>query len=478
MTTISRTSDLRVDIARWSGCQVPRAELIGALTFLAHKAGKSVRCAPFRGGLQYAAGFVNVYICTSESCTEPSPVWRVKLAGRFHDVHGKQARFESVKDLPGREIRDEEGRLLARVDHNCVLIPIDITAVDNDAARAILAHVVEEAVPLLDFDIDELVDKQKQQITEQYGAFHRSALRSRISDRTREVQRLEREASDLYYRLVGVERDLPIMKQELEVLQDLAEGTVPPLVAKQAKGILDLIANGQYEEITPAADGSLVARTSQILIEYDAWLFELGRYEIGIDAAGKVTILSADGIEADGYPHPHVDSNGRPCLGNISADLAKSVGKMRIAEALTLLYDFLSSYNHDGPFVRIGKFDPNYDDPDEAPCDDCPDYGTPHCILECPHNDGQYCCSDCCEYRTEFCYTECPHNVPGFEYVSPCDNCERDPQYCFLECQFNENWEQGNPCDDCNRPTCDGCPFLEKKLRLQGRDAPAPASGR
>ncbi len=67
---------------------------------------------------------------------------------------------------------------------------------------------------------------------------------------------------------------------------------------------------------------------------------EMGVEEIDIGdiagAAGKVTIYSTDGAEADGYPHPHVDSNGRPCLGNISADLAKAIGRMRIAEALTL----------------------------------------------------------------------------------------------------------------------------------------------
>ena len=50
MTTISHASGLQVDIARWPGCQMPRTELTAALTFLAHKAGKSVRCAPFRDG--------------------------------------------------------------------------------------------------------------------------------------------------------------------------------------------------------------------------------------------------------------------------------------------------------------------------------------------------------------------------------------------------------------------------------------------
>ncbi|MCX6069394.1 MAG: hypothetical protein NTU91_00835, partial [Chloroflexi bacterium] len=155
-----------------------------------------------------------------------------------------------------------------------------------------------------------------------------------------------------------------------------------------------------------------------------------------------MTIFNADGKEAEGYPHPHVDSSGRPCLGNISADVARAVGRMRLAEALTLLYDFLSSYNSDGPYIRIGKFDPEYNDPDDNPCDDCDDYHSPYCICECSHNDGNYCCSDCAEYRTDYCYQECSYNLPGFQYISPCDSCEESEQYCFLECQYNQKWEQ------------------------------------
>jgi hypothetical protein len=77
---------------------------------------------------------------------------------------------------------------------------------------------------------------------------------------------------------------------------------------------------------------------------------------------------------------------------------------MRIAEVLTLLYDYLSPYNPDGPYIRIGKFDLNYNDPDDNPCEDCEDYHSPHCVMEREHNDGNYCCSDCNEYREDYCF--------------------------------------------------------------------------
>jgi len=474
MSTCAAGSGLRIDVARWSSCLMPKNEIEGALTFLAHKTGKSVRFGPYRGSVQYAAELVNVYVCTTENfCRHPLAIKQVTLSGQVHELHSRQTTFGSVADLPGTVIEDEEHHGLARVDRNCVVLLIDITAQNNTAGRAILAYVVERAIPLLDFKVEDRIKEQRELILRSYDAFHKAAIRSRVDDKQTEVQRLERDAENFFYQLVSAERELPMARKELEALEKQIEEQSNPLAEKQADGLAALIQSGQYEEITPAHDGCLFARTSGILVEHDDWTFDLGRYEINIDAQGKVSIYSADGTDADGYPHPHVDSSGRPCLGNISADLARSIGRMRIAEALTLLHDFLSSYNEDGPYIRIGRFDPNYEDPDDQPCDDCEDYHTPYCINECSHNDGNYCCSDCSEYRTDYCYQECGYNQPGFILISPCDACEEGEAHCFLECPYNDRWQQNSPCTGCDKTGCEECEYAEKKKLLEARDAPA-----
>ncbi len=53
------------------------------------------------------------------------------------------------------------------------------------------------------------------------------------------------------------------------MLQEQIEKKTDPIVAQQAESILALISAGQYEEITPSEDGSLFARTSNILIEHN-----------------------------------------------------------------------------------------------------------------------------------------------------------------------------------------------------------------
>ena len=466
MSTVTATAgpDLRVDVVRWPGCNMPKTEIVGALTYLACKTGKPVRCAPFRGSVQYAAEVVNVYVATVQTCQNPVAVEQVMLDGVTHEL-SPSLRASYSAPVAGEPINDDQGQVLAKVDHNSIVILVDFAAADNQAGRAILSYVVEQAIPLLNFDVDDLIEKQKWSVSEQYEQFHKSALRSRIADRTTEVNRLERETTDLYFRLVNTERELPLAKQELEQLEKTAEKKGGHIIEKQAEGIMSLIANGQYEEITPAHDGSLYARTSNILIEHNDWVFELSRYEVQIDATGKVTIHSADGIEADGYPHPHVDSNGKPCWGNIGGDVAKAIGRMRVFETLTLLYDFVASYNPDGPFIKIGKFDPNYDDPDADHCDECDDYHSPYCICECGYN-GAWSCSDCGSYRTDYCYTECGYNVPGFSYVSPCDDCSESEAHCFLECPHNGEWQVKSPCNECDRTDCDGCDYAARKAEL------------
>jgi hypothetical protein len=145
-----------------------------------------------------------------------------------------------------------------------------------------------------------------------------------------------------------------------------------------------------------------------------------------------------------------VATDGVPCLGNISADIAKMLGRMLIAEALQLLREFLSSYNPDNPYENIAHFDPSgeFDDPDDDPCQGCDDSCTPHCIASCSHNDNAFTCSDCCEIRTDYCYDECI---------------------------LNERFERFCPCDYCSHQECihDGCDDYQRAVELGFQQAPA-----
>jgi hypothetical protein len=267
--------------------------------------------------------------------------------------------------------------------------------------------------------------------------------------------------------------DRPVLQEELKHLTSLAEKPHPQQAKAQAKALLEVQASGLYSHISLNDGGVLKATTAPITIEHDEYEFPLGRYEIQIPANGDVRIKVLDEHPNAEHPHPHVAHDGRPCLGNISADLAKLVGKLRYAEALQLLHSFLSSYNPENPYEKIGHFDPSgeFQDEDEDPCENCDDRCTPFCIFSCDHNTDIYSCEDCCEHRSQYCYEECDHNV-DFERFHPCDNCEaKGDEHCYLKCRYNQEWQLQNPCDGCEDKCSESCPYHERKEALENAKA-------
>jgi hypothetical protein len=231
------------------------------------------------------------------------------------------------------------------------------------------------------------------------------------------------------------------------------------------------LAAGQYDSIKANDDGSITAVTSPITIEYDNFRFPVGRYQISIDSKGELKIEALDEHPNADHPHPHVATDGRPCLGNIAGDIPKMLGSMRVAEALQVLYEFLCEYNPDNPYEKISSFDPTgeYYDEDDNPCENCDESCTPYCIHECSENNGRYECGDCCDYRTDYCYQDCDYNQ-NFEQFKPCDDCsDEGTEHCYLDCCYNEDWQLHKPCDeDCQFDECNSeCPYFKKSETLK-----------
>jgi hypothetical protein len=373
------------------------------------------------------------------------------------------------------KIADEEDQLIGCVDHNRIILPIEITATDNEAARAILAYVVEQALPLLDFNVDDILKEKEAEFANHFAEAFHASVRTRLELRKEELSQKQRESEQAYYTVLDFERDKPVLEEEIALLSKLAERDRSALARSQAKALTQLQSSRQFSHVALDNQGVLRATTSAITIEHDGYEFLLGRYEIQIPTNGDARIKALDEHPNADHPHPHVARDNRPCLGNIAGDLAKLIGKMRYAEALQLLHSFLSSYNSENPYEKIGHFDPSgeYQDEDEDPCENCDDRCTPYCIFSCDHNADIYTCEDCCEHRSQYCYEECEHNT-DFERFHPCDNCEsKGTDDCYLTCRYNKEWELQKPCDECEEEECrkEDCPSFEKKQELEHAQA-------
>ena len=299
---------------------------------------------------------------------------------------------------------------------------------------------------------------QQEALLRAYLEFHRAALECRILELDEDLVALERE-KETQGSLPQIDDGTRAIKAELAALRQEASNPNGDYLRREAGSLWSLVASGEYEEITPATDGSLTARTSPITIAFDDWDFALGRYDTRIGPYGTVTIRSADGTGVNGFPHPHVASDGVPCLGNVGPGIRRAIGRMRIAEALSAIHDFISSYNPDSPYVWLTRFDPSHRAADDRCCEECPRCRSPYCIMECPRNEtgALFGCVQCTDYRTEYCYATCPGNE-GFAYVHPCDQCRDWGWAACADCCWSEyrtDCDDDGEYDDCDWVTDD-----------------------
>lgn len=461
-----------ITMGTWPTMAIPRTEIQNILTFLAYRTNKPVTFRRYTEDEGYSENSVSVRVAIADGVRKTSKTDTIRLDRKLYVLAENQVTVDIEVNVPGeKQILDDDFLTLAYVDHNRIVIPIELTATDNEEARALLAYIVEHSIELLDFKMSDKLLKQRSKLAQRFCEAFAKGVQKRITEKEGDLKDDERKAEQAYYTILEFERKKPVTQKELKYLKKLQQIRRPRLFRKQAHALIELQASGQYSNIEPGDDGSISATTTSITIEYNNWQFPMGKYDIDVDIKGNIRIEALDEHPNADYPHPHVGTDGRPCLGNIAGDIPKMLGSMRIAEALQVLHEFLCEYNSDSPYEKIGHFDPTgqYYDEDDNPCESCDESCTPYCIHECRENQGQYECQDCCDYRMDYCYQDCDYNQ-NFEQFSPCDDCsDEGTEHCYLDCQYNEEWQLHKPCDEnCEFEECGSeCPFFKKLLSLK-----------
>ncbi|MDO8303993.1 MAG: hypothetical protein Q7T18_12215 [Sedimentisphaerales bacterium] len=461
-----------ITIAGWPTMAIPELELRNILTYLAYKTGKPVTFAQYAEDEGYSKESVSVRVAVHDNDRELDERTPVHLGDKRYQLSEPQVIVKLDVDVSeDKNILDTDFMTIAYVDHNRIVIPIELTATDNEAARGILASIAEKAVELLDFNVDDKLLERRDELAQSFCHAFAAGVRQRATERQTDLRNSQRAADQAYHTIVEHERKKPVFEKEIEFLKRLSQNPDPMLFKKQAKALVDLQASGDFTAINANDDGTIVAATAPITIEHDGYEFEMGRYSITIDNSSEVNIKALDPHPKAQYPHPHIAQDGYPCLGSISGDIPKLLGSMHIAEAFALLYEFLRSYSPEGgPYEKISAFDTTgrFVDHDSNSCEDCDESCTPFCIGGCGNNEGIYGCSDCCEYRSSYCYRNCDYRQ--YCGLSPCDDCEDErTAHCYLECQDNSRWQKHNPCEnDCEYETCNQeCPYYAKWQSLK-----------
>jgi len=100
-------------------------------------------------------------------------------------------------------------------------------------------------------------------------------------------------------------------------------------------------------------NGVLYVITNDIWLRYQGIDFKIGAFlcEIGIDSYSlRFSSLTEERTEP---MHPHINSGGTPCLGELSNVLPDLVGKMELYILVESILLFLKSYNNSSPYTHI-----------------------------------------------------------------------------------------------------------------------------
>jgi len=111
-------------------------------------------------------------------------------------------------------------------------------------------------------------------------------------------------------------------------------------------------------------DGNrIIVTTRPIYIEYDGIEYDIGKFTIYLAVDGGagwlIKFKNLTRTIGGGYPHPHIETDGRPCLGNIKECLPSMVGAYQYGAAVLVAIQYLKSYSNDErgkPFIHISRW--------------------------------------------------------------------------------------------------------------------------
>ncbi|HUV84236.1 MAG TPA: hypothetical protein VMV86_00920, partial [Methanosarcinales archaeon] len=111
---------------------------------------------------------------------------------------------------------------------------------------------------------------------------------------------------------------------------------------------------GELFESVSFQRNSVKAITAPIWITEKKKTYQMGRFEITLEFGGNVRIMSLWPERGPAQQHPHVNTDGRPCWGNLSGELPKRIAESEFDVGFMIVHTFLSHYSQEGgPHAQI-----------------------------------------------------------------------------------------------------------------------------
>jgi len=149
---------------------------------------------------------------------------------------------------------------------------------------------------------------------------------------------------------------LEIAKERLKDIENIPEGEEKEMmIDKAVTGVMKLYESGAYANIEFAPD-SIKGLTPPIWIKENDMYYYMGTYLVSIpyNSTGiRITsVIEPPGKETSN-PHPHVNVDGGPCLGNISRAIPQYLKCGSYGVIFAILKEYLESCNSGDTYADI-----------------------------------------------------------------------------------------------------------------------------
>ncbi|MCL4558124.1 MAG: hypothetical protein M1491_05770 [Deltaproteobacteria bacterium] len=215
------------------------------------------------------------------------------------------------------------------------------------------------------------------------------------------------------------------LAQAIQSITSTPEGVMRRSTLSEFESLMQLTPEPISHIELDTSEGKISVYTNEIYIDYEENDYYIGKFKITIEPASSTIKLTNTVKKVKGYHHPHISQDGTPCLGNIASTVYYLLIHQDIYQLVTLLIEFLRSYNEQNPYAKIEFWDPEYDEEEDG----MDQYSS------CYQDSGPYDCVICSD-------SSCPFHDDAQDRCRETRENPDDCVECMAQCQYARNYEQ------------------------------------